>query len=291
MSNHGLPKSLSLPETGPILSNTEFEQFRHFIFAEAGIDMPPSKRALIQSRLSTRLRELGLDNFSSYWRLLQQPHDTAERQRVVNLLSTNETYFYREPEHFSWLQHHVTELAKHKKGPIKIWSAACSSGEEAYTIAIVLAESLGIDGNWQLFASDINTRVTAFAKRAIYSTERVKKTPPHLWQKYFLRGRDEYEGRIRVTPELIRRIEFLNLNLLQCSDFKQNDFDIIFIRNVLIYFNEEIKLKVLNNLCNKLIDGGYLLISHAETIRNIKLPLSMEAPSRYRLNLAHHTGR
>ncbi|MCX7208483.1 MAG: protein-glutamate O-methyltransferase CheR [Proteobacteria bacterium] len=273
-----------LPESGPILSAVEFEQFRYFIFTEAGIDMPPSKRALIQSRLSSRLRELGLDNFSSYWRILKQPDNAAERQKAINLLSTNETYFYRESEHFSWLQFHLLELEKQKKGPIKIWSAACSTGEEPYTIAIVLAETLGINGNWSLYASDINTRVTAIAKRAVYPLERVKKTPPHLWQKYFLRGRDEYAGQIRVIPELINRIHFFNLNLLQPKNFNQYDFDIVFLRNVLIYFNEDTKQTALSNVCSKIVEGGHLLISHAESIRNKELPLTMEAPSRYRLS-------
>ncbi|MEJ2792207.1 CheR family methyltransferase [Iodobacter sp. LRB] len=276
-----------LLETGPLLSHSEFEQFRRFIYTEAGIDMPPSKRALIQSRLSKRLRELGLDNFSSYWRLLQQADGIDERQKAINLLSTNETYFYREPEHFSWLQFHVSALAKTKREPIKIWSAACSTGEEAYTIAIILAETLGINGNWVLYASDINTRVTALAKRAIYPLERVKKTPPHLWQKYFLRGQDQYAGKIRIVPELIKRVHFFNLNLLQSQSFNQHDFDIIFLRNVLIYFNEDTKQTVLSGLCNKIADGGHLLISHAESIRNKELPLIMEVPSRYRLNLDH----
>ncbi|MDW5417634.1 CheR family methyltransferase [Iodobacter sp. CM08] len=271
-------------DAAPTLNTAEFEQFRHFIFSEAGIDMPPSKRALIQSRLSVRLRELELNSFSDYWRRLQQPNGAAERQRAINLLSTNETYFFREPDHFTWLQHHAIELAKHGKRHLKIWSAACSTGEEAYTIAIVLAEALGIDGNWQLFASDINTRVTAFAKRGIYPVERAKKTPPHLWQKYFLRGRDEYSGQVRMVPQLIKRINFFNLNLLQSDTFQQAGFDIIFLRNVLIYFNEDTKLKVLANLCPKIINGGHLLISHAETIRNKELPLVMEGPSRYRVN-------
>jgi chemotaxis protein methyltransferase CheR len=271
-------------DTGPTLNEMEFEQFRHFIFSEAGIDMPPSKRALIQSRLAVRLRELELSSFSAYWQKLQHPSGAAERQKAINLLSTNETYFFREPDHFTWLQQHVIELAKHGNRHIKIWSAACSTGEEAYTIAIVLAEALGINGNWQLFASDINTRVTAFAKRGVYPLERAKKTPPHLWQKYFLRGRDEYSGQVRMVPQLIKRINFFNLNLLQSDAYQQSGFDIIFLRNVLIYFNEETKLKVLGNLCPKIINGGHLLISHAETIRNKELPLFMDGPSRYCVN-------
>ncbi|MGC0154597.1 CheR family methyltransferase [Chromobacterium vaccinii] len=136
----------------------------------------------------------------------------------------------------------MQELRQHRPGPIRVWSAACSTGEEPYTIAMVLADTLGLAGNWKLYATDINTRVLAMARRGIYTTDRARRTPPHYWQKYFLRGYDEYEGMVRVMPELARRMEFANLNLLSCDKFQQAEFDIVFLRNVLIYFNESAKL-------------------------------------------------
>nr|WP_199064947.1 protein-glutamate O-methyltransferase CheR [Chromobacterium sp. ASV5] len=285
-----------MPDAGyfssdPALSDAEFAQFRQFIYQAAGIDLPSSKRALVQSRLAKRLRHLRLESYTDYWRLLNEQASGAERQRAINLLSTNETYFFREPQHFDWLRREALARSDQNRRTIRVWSAACSTGEEPYSIAMVLAEALGVDGNWQLFASDINTRVTAFARRAVYPVGRARKTPPLLWQKYFLRGRDEYEGMVRVAPELARRVSFSNLNLLHCQAFPQDNFDIVFLRNVLIYFNEETKQGVLSSLCGKLRRGGYLLIGHSESIRNLSLPLRQEEPSRYRLEAEHAGGR
>jgi chemotaxis protein methyltransferase CheR len=272
-------------DASPMLSDAEFEKFRRFILSEAGIDMSPIKRALIQSRLAKRLRELKLGSYGAYWQSLQKPEAAAERQRAINLLSTNETFFFREPQHFVWLQQFVQKLWQRRKGqPIRIWSAACSSGEEVYTIAMVMAECLGLEADWRLCASDINTWVTTLAKRAVFPIERVKKTPPHLWRKYFLRGRDQFSGQVRVVPELTRRVDFFNMNLLHSHSFRESEFDVIFLRNVLIYFNEETKFKVLSQICPKLAAHGRLLISHSEAIHDRSLPLVLEAPSRYRLH-------
>jgi len=272
-------------DAGPLLSDAEFEKFRRFILNEAGIDMSPSKRALIQSRLAKRLRELKLGSYGAYWQSLQKPESAGERQRAINLLSTNETFFFREPQHFAWLQQFAQQLSQRRKGkPIRIWSAACSTGEEVYSIAMVLAECLGLEAEWRLCASDINTRVTALAKRAVFPIERVQKTPPHLWRKYFLRGRDEFSGQVRVVPELTQRVDFFNMNLLHSHSFSEREFDVIFLRNVLIYFNEETKYKVLSQLCPKLAAHGRLLLSHSEAIHDRSLPLVLEAPSRYRLH-------
>lgn len=274
--------SLVTPEQGPVLSPTEFDLFRRFILTSAGIDLAPCKRALVQSRLAKRLRSLDINNYYAYWERLNQPQHGRERQTAINLLSTNETYFFREAQHFSWLKQHAQHLLANRHQPLRIWSAACSTGEEAYSAAMVLAEQLGINERWRVYGTDINTRVIPIAQRAIYSTQRAQQVPPHLWLRYFQRGHDEYAGKIRVRPELARRVTFSNLNLLTCGDFTERDFDVIFLRNVLIYFNEETKVRVLTQLCELLKPGGYLLIGHSETIRQQGLPLQQEAPSRYR---------
>lgn len=267
---------------GTVLSAAEFELFRRFIFNEAGIDMNPNKRALVQSRLAPRLRTLGCSSYTQYHRILQQVNSQQEREQAINLLSTNETYFFREPQHFEWLRKQAQQIAAHRSEPLRVWSAACSTGEEPYTIAIALAEALGVQAPWQIYATDINTKVTKYAQRAVFPVERAQKTPPHLWQKYFQRGRDEYAGKIRVKPEIAKRVSFGNLNLLHSGQSRQQDFDVIFLRNVLIYFNEETKARVVEQLCTKLTDGGHLIIGHAEVIRTNGLPLVQEAPSRYR---------
>ncbi|UTH73257.1 protein-glutamate O-methyltransferase CheR [Chromobacterium sp. IIBBL 290-4] len=266
----------------PILSDEEFSCFKQFILQEAGIDLPASKRSLVQSRLAKRLRNLGVSSYGAYWQLLRKPESHAERQHAINMLSTNETYFFREPQHFQWLENQALAIQQ-RGGAVKVWSAACSSGEEPYTIAMVLAETLGMRGNWKVYATDINTKVLNLAKRAVYPKERVQRTPPLLWQKYFLRGRDEYAGMVRVLPELANRVEFSSLNLLHCNRFAQTDFDIVFLRNVLIYFNEETKLDVLRKLCSRMREGGHLLIGHSESLHKLNLPLAQEEPSRYRL--------
>ncbi len=269
-------------EQGPVLSQKEFDLFQRFILATAGIDLAPCKRALVQSRLAKRLRALNLVSYYSYWERINQPSEANERQIAINLLSTNETYFFRESQHFNWLKHHAQQLLANRHQPLRIWSAACSTGEEAYSAAMVLAEQLGINERWRIYGTDINTRVIPFAQRAIYAAERAQHVPPHLWLHYFQRGHDEYAGKIRVRPELARKVSFSNLNLLTCSDFVERDFDVIFLRNVLIYFNEATKARVLSQLCDRLKPGGYLLVGHSEIIRQQDLPLEQEAPSRYR---------
>ena len=270
------------PEQGPVLSPKEFDLFRRFILATAGIDLAPCKRALVQSRLAKRLRALNLVSYYSYWERINQPQDTNERQTAINLLSTNETYFFREAPHFSWLKQYAEQLQASRHQPIRIWSAACSTGEEAYSAAMVLAEQFGLNERWQIYATDINTRVIPFAQRAIYAVERAQRVPPHLWMRYFQRGHDEYAGTVRVRPELARKVSFSHLNLLRCGSFTERDFDVIFLRNVLIYFNETTKTQVLTQLCDLLKPGGYLLVGHSEIIRQQDLPLVQEAPSRYR---------
>ncbi len=270
------------PEQGPLLSQKEFDLFRRFILTTAGIDLAPGKRALVQSRLAKRLRALNLSSYYSYWERINQPSETNERQIAINLLSTNETYFFREAQHFNWLKHHAEQLLANRHQPLRIWSAACSTGEEAYSAAMVLAEQLGINERWRIYGTDINTRVIPIAQRAIYAAERAHHVPPHLWLRYFQRGHDEYAGKIRVRPELARKVSFSNLNLLTCSDYVERDFDVIFLRNVLIYFNEATKARVLSQLCDLLRPGGYLLVGHSEIIRQKDLPLKQEAPSRYR---------
>ncbi|WP_374422927.1 protein-glutamate O-methyltransferase CheR [Chromobacterium sp.] len=273
----------------PMLSDGEFAQLRRFIHQAAGIAMSPGKRSLIQSRLAKRLRQLRLNSYAAYWRMIADPANALERQYAINLLSTNETYFFREPEHFAWLR----QLAARRQGggELRLWSAACSSGEEAYTIAMILAETLGLQGLWRVYATDINTRVTAFARRAVYPQAKASRTPPDLWRRYLLRGRAEYAGMVKVAPELARKVSFSNLNLLHAAHFQHSRFDVIFLRNVLIYFDEATKLRVLLALCDKLREGGHLIIGHSESIRHLELPLTQEAPSRYRLDSRFADGR
>ena len=284
--------SLDWPaNSGMLLSERDFEYFRVFILEAAGIDLGPNKRALVQSRLASRVRTFGCQTFTEYRSKLQRDDAAHEREQAINLLSTNETYFFREPQHFDWLRDKVRAIAAQRDAPVRIWSAACSTGEEPYTIAIALAEALGLSSTWRVYATDINTQVTRYAKRGVYPLARVQKTPQYLWQKYFQHGSDEYEGKVRIKGSLQDRVDFSNINLLHCSKARGRDFDVIFLRNVLIYFNDETKHQVIEQLCGKLILGGHLLIGHAETLPQSRFPLVQEAPSRYRLVRGQEPGK
>lgn len=267
-------------ELTPPLSQSEFDLFRRLILTSAGI--APCKQTLVQSRLAKRLRARHLTNYHSYWERLNQTIDHHGRQLTINLLSTNETNFFREAQHFSWLRQHVEQLLDACRQPLRLWSAACATGEKADSVAMVLAEQFGINNHWIIDGTDINTQVILFARRAVYSVERALHVPPHLWLRYFQRGHDEFADKIRVKPELAGKVTFANLNLLTCGNYPERNFDVIFLRNVLIYFNDETKAQVLSQICNLLRPDGYLPVGHSEIIRQQDLPLMQEAPSRYR---------
>ena len=252
----------------------------------SGIDLGPSKQAMIESRLAKRVNELGLKGFADYWRLISAPNSETERQYVINALSTNETYFFREPDHFSWLREYASQHQEKRRGIFRVWSAAGSSGEEAYTCAMVLADTLGENGNFEVLATDINTQVTREARRGIYARNRTTKVPPHFVQRYFLWGRDEYHGMLKVAPEIARHVHFRTLNLTECAHNSIGAFDVIFLRNVMIYFNAPTKQKVLTQVADKLNDEGVLLISHSESLSGIDCELQSFRPSFYRKRAA-----
>ncbi len=265
-------------EQVPQLSMQEFALFKSFLLTQAGIDLADSKRALVQSRLAKRLRQLNMGSFHAYWQRLSRPGEEQERQCAINLLSTNETYFFREEAHFEWLHSYIQV----QDTPPKVWSAACSSGEEPYTIAMIFAEQFGLGSPWRVWGTDINTNVLAHARKGIYSLERVQRVPPHLWLRYLQRGHEEFHGCVRVHPALTKHVALSQLNLLDVAQFGERALDVIFLRNVLIYFNAATKHQVLSQVCQRLKPGGYLLVGHSEMIRDAELPLVQEAPSRYR---------
>lgn len=264
------------------LSEAEFLRFRRFLFETSGIDLGSTKLPLVESRLAKRVNELGLQGFGAYWRMICAPENEAERQFVVNALSTNETYFFREAEHFTWLAEYARQTKPTPGNPLRIWSAAGSTGEEAYSCAIVLADVLGENGDFEVLATDINTEVIKEARRGIYARNRATKVPPHLMQRYFLWGRDEYRGMLKIAPEIAAHVHFRTLNLTNCADNRIGRFDVILLRNVMIYFNPMTKCQVLRDVCSKLSDDGMLLISHSESLSGIDHDLVAVRPSFYR---------
>lgn len=262
------------------ITDAEFAQFKSFIHREAGITLAPSKKMLVSGRLGKRLQAHGLDSYAEYMRLLNSGEAAAEVQMAVDLLTTNETYFFREPRHFDALR----RLALAQRGrtqPFRVWSAASSSGEECYTIAMVLAEALGDSVPWDVTGSDISLRVLKRARAGHYPMERCRNIPPPMLKRWCLRGSGPYEGTLLVDAALRRRVQFAQVNLN--ADLPSlGPFDAIFLRNVMIYFNGDTKRQVVARVLSRLKPGGTFFIGHSETLNDISDAVEAVAPSLYR---------
>jgi len=254
------------------LSDREFEVFRALVTVHTGITLGPHKRALLQARLGKRLRALGLATFADYYRLLvEQDPDGEELVRLVNTVTTNRTGFYREPHHFAylaegWVPDAVSRAAHAGQRVVRIWSAGCSTGEEPYTIAMTLADALGHSPGWdvRILASDIDTDVLRRAAAGIYSVRDVESIPPNGLRRHFLRGTGPRSGFVRIQAALRGLITFRRINLLQEPWPIGSRFDLIFCRNVLIYFDQATQQRLVARLAGLLTDGGALIFGHSE---------------------------
>lgn len=271
------PAIEALTELDPI-SDKAFERFRAFIYEKAGISLAPHKRQLVSSRLQKRLRHYRLRNFDDYIDLISQPGKDDERKHLVDLLTTNETYFYREPAHFDYLCANV--LPQYRNRPVHVWSAACSTGEEVYTLAMVLAEVLG-RREWDVLGSDINSQVVATARQGMYPLERAKNLPREWLAKYCLKGVRSQAGNLLVNPKLKARTRFEERNLKKPRE-DGRQFEVVFLRNVLIYFDLKTKQLVLDCLQRSIAPGGYLFISHVESLHGVNTSLTTVGPSVFR---------
>lgn len=240
------------------LKPKEFDLIRDKIFEIAGIRLNETKSALVINRLSKRIRHHNLDGFGEYIRLVEE--HPGELQMMVNELTTNETSFFREPEHFEFLKAHLP------KGHVRLWSAACSNGSEPYSLAMMLQETHG--NHWELFASDISTKVLKMAKKGYYNMEKSVQIPNPYLKRYCLRGSGEMEGLFMIKPEIKRKIEFWKINLnARLPDI--GTFDAILLRNVMIYFDNEKKKEIVEKLLPHIKKGGYLILGHSETLHGI----------------------
>jgi len=206
--------------------------------------------------------------------LLEQPEQQTERRLVVDLLTTNETFFFREPQHFRYL----ADWLREQRRPLRLWSAACSSGEEPYSLAMLLAEHAAHD-DWRILASDLSQRMLEKARSAIYPLDGSHNFPPGWLQRYCLKGVDQQEGMFRVVASLRQRVALRELNLMRELPGDLPLFDVIFLRNVLIYFNPADKRAIVARLIERLRPGGLLFIGHAESVQGFELPLKSLAPS------------
>lgn len=261
------------------LEPAEFEWLRRFLFERTGIELKAGKEPMVMGRLDRRLRHYGMNSYAPYLRLLESG-DPAEVQMAVDLLTTNETYFFRETRHFEFLQE-VFSGRRTPGQPIQVWSAASSSGEEAYTIAMVLAATLPAGQAWEILGTDISSRVVETARRGMYPIEAAEKIPPGLLRQYCLRGKDDYEGFLAISGALRSHVTFREANLLELPD-DLGPFDVIFLRNVMIYFGSETKQRLVKRMVTLLRPGGYLLVSHSETLSGMHPGLDLVRPSIYR---------
>lgn len=268
------------PALGAVpISDQEFASFQRFIFDQAGITMSPAKKALVGGRLAKRLRQHRLGSYGDYLQLLLSGSMPGEVQAAIDLLTTNETYFFREPKHFDVLRA-AAQQAREAGRPLRAWSAACSSGEEPYSMAMVLADVMG-PGGWEVLGSDISTRVLQSARTGHYALERTRHIPPAYLRRFCLKGIDAQEGTLLVERGLRQRVQFMQLNLN--AELPQlGAFDVIFLRNVMIYFSAETKREVVARVLAQLKPGGLFCIGHSESLHDITRAVVQVSPAIYR---------
>ncbi len=263
------------------ISDKEFARYQALLYESAGIRLSSEKKALLCGRLAKRLNKRGLESYADYYDLIAKGSDPEERQIAIDLLTTNETYFFREPKHFEFLARHLPAWKTANAGrAFRVWSAASSSGEEAYSIAMVLAEHLGA-APWEIMASDISTRVLERARTGHYPLERTKGIPQRYLSEYCLKGTGEQDGTFLIAKQLRERVNFKHLNLIALPP-DLGLFDLVFLRNVLIYFDVETKRRVVDGVVARIRPGGYLLAGHSESLNGISETLVSEAPAIYR---------
>lgn len=261
------------------LSDREFAQFQAWIYSSVGIKLSSGKKALVAGRLSKRLRHHQLVSYGKYFEFIMSSAQQGELQIAIDLLTTNETYFFREPKHFEFLEQHIIKSLPIRK-IFRVWSAASSSGEEPYSLAMCLAEHLG-SSPWEVIGSDISSKVLAQAQAGHYPMERARNLPNSLLAKYCLKGIGSQEGTLLIDRLLRERVHFLYVNLNEALP-ELGEFDVIFLRNVMIYFDHETKCKVVARLLPRLKPGGYFIVSHSESLNGVCDQLKLIAPSIYR---------
>jgi len=261
------------------ISDQDFGLFQRYFHERIGLQLTTVKKPLLCGRLSKRLTALGLESYRAYYNLLVSKGGEEERETAIDLITTHETYFFREPKHFELLQNKVIP-SLHNAPDLRVWSAASSTGEEAYTLAMIL-DSYRSPKPWSITASDISRQVLVNARRGLYPMTRGERIPTHYLKRYCLRGHGRYAGYFMVEAALRARVEFLPGNLTQ-QESNLGMFDVIMLRNVLIYFDPPTKLLVLRNVLERLKPGGWLMVGHSESLHDSRLPLELVTPSVYR---------
>jgi chemotaxis protein methyltransferase CheR len=264
-----------------VLTDRELHAIVALVYEKSGITLHDGKRELVAARLQKRLRQLGLTSYNQYLKRLSEDASGEELTLLLDAIATNHTSFFRESQHFDFLRDRIAPGFTGAAGSsgLNAWCAASSSGEEPVTIAMTLLEA-GVD-QFRLLASDISTKVLAIARKGVYKIDRVQGIPQPLLRKYFQRGLGEQAGLARVAPEVRQHIEYRALNLI-AMDRLDRTFDFIFCRNVMIYFDKAVQQRVVSMLERQLSPGGYLFISHSESLNGTTHGMQWVAPAVYR---------
>jgi len=273
----------------PSISDSGFRRFSELIYSLCGIKLPPHKKTMLEARLRRRLRSLGLSSFDEYGEYVFSPEGMEnELVSMIDEVTTNKTDFFREPAHYPFLVERalptlIREFETGLRRPLRLWSAGCSTGEEPYTLAMVLSEFVEQvpDFDFSIFATDISTKVLEAARLGIYRSDKVDPVPEALKKKYLLRSRDPEKAQVRVVPALRGRVSFARLNFMDEDFGFEEPFDIIFCRNVIIYFDRPTQERLLQRFCRHLPRGRYIFMGHSETLNGLQLPLKQVAPSIY----------
>lgn len=274
-------------DIAPITLNS-FKSFSSFITKELGIKMPESKMSMLQSRLRRRIRALDLDSIEQYRDHLFDP-DNRESELVhfFDAVTTNKTDFFREPQHFSYLVNEALPTLAPRPGSrmdLKLWCAGCSTGEEPYTLAMTLADYCQDRDrcDFTILASDISSRVLQTARTAIYEESKIQPVPHELRKRYLLRSREPGSSLIRIAAKLREHVRFRRINFMDADYGVHETYDIIFFRNVMIYFDRPTQEQVVNKLSRNLRPGGYLFVGHSESLAGLDIPFQQAGSAIYR---------
>lgn len=273
------------------LSDNIFDKFSRLIYEQSGIHLLPEKKVMLEGRLRKRLKVMQLDSFEEYYQLFSTQDGLKEELRfLLNAVTTNKTDFFREPAHFEYLKEnllpqHMAKVRSGYKTTFSVWSAGCSSGEEPYTLAMLFSEYKEQFNNfyYEIFASDIDTEMLQNAIKAVYPLETIEDIAIDFKTKYFLKSKDSFAKLVRLVPEIRESVEFFKLNLMDKVYNNHKKYDLIFCRNVIIYFDRKTQEEVINKFAQHLTPGGYLFLGHSETINGLVTPFKRIASTIYQL--------
>lgn len=268
------------------LTSDEFGLIQNYIQVKCGIRLPMTKKNMVEGRLRRRLKALNISTYGEYLAVVFGGDSPAAEQELfsfIDAITTNKTDFFREPNHFDYLNNRLLPSLEQqgygREQTLNIWSSACSTGEEPYTMAMVLAEYFGVGGNFRVYASDISTAVLEKAVRAVYSEDKADCIPYELKKKYLLKSKNQDAALVRVKPELRQKVTFGRLNLMNAEYSLPVKMNVVFCRNVIIYFDHQTQFDIIGKICRNIVRGGHLFLGHSESVHGMDLPLRTAAPT------------